>query len=71
MVMYKISNAGKISVSSDSVKTEQAVSSESWGDHSISYQNGKEGLNQSGGMKYGYPADIISRIERYVGFKAV
>jgi hypothetical protein len=71
MVMYKISNACKISVSGGSVKTEQAVSSESWGDHAISYQNGKDGLNQSGEMKYEYPAEIVERIERYVGFKAV
>jgi hypothetical protein len=71
MVMYKISNAGKISVCGGSVKAEQEVSSESWGDHAISYQNGKEGLNQSGEMKGGYPAGIVSRIERYVGFKAV
>jgi hypothetical protein len=71
MIMYKLKSAAKVSVCGNCVKTEQAVSQESWGDHSISYLEDKESSNEGDKIKHGYPISIASRIARYVGFKAV
>jgi len=70
MIMFKLNNSDSVAVANGKVGAKQEVSSVSWGTHSESYRDSNS-LNQSGKLKFGYPEDIVKRIERFIGFKAV
>jgi hypothetical protein len=70
MIMWKLNNQSKVLISDGAVSTKSEVASVVWGKHSESYRD-SNALNQSGELKYGYPVEIVDRIVRFIGFKAV
>jgi len=70
MIMWKLNNNSNIVIDDGKVGVSRETSSITWSLHSESYKDSNP-LNKSGELKFGYPIDIVARIERFVGFKAV
>jgi hypothetical protein len=69
MIAFRLNEFGNYSSSaSGTLSRNSEVSSENWGDHSISYDLSSEKVGVGSGSIKGYPKVIVDQIERYTNF---
>jgi hypothetical protein len=72
MVGYRLSNFAEYQYSAGSgIARNGEISSESWGDHSVSYDTSTGKVETGSGSILGYPKSIVEQIGRYANFHRI